>query len=360
MTKKKPVNIYKAAKTTTFYIFVVGILVAMLLPLYFIVSLSFLSTREAYRYPLPLVPAITSKFKLTHGERGYLLFVWDRTEKDYKSVLDTGDLQKMSEYMKYQLATPMTVEEIEQEIAKLETEDPVFFTHGRNLLHNYQTFFNVAGTGQAVPALIRSLQICALTILISITIGGMAGYAFARYMFKGRDALKFSVLFVRMFPGVAIALPMVIILAKTNFFGLELYDQPLGLSLVYSVGSIALTVWITASIFLGIPVDLEEAAQVFGATKTRAFLQVTLPLALPGLAAAAMYAFLGAWNETVAAIILTQFHPTFSVIVYQTVLGAVGQVNLAAAGGMVMALPAVIFTFFIRRYINQMWGGVTV
>jgi len=158
-----------------------------------------------------------------------------------------------------------------------------------------------------------------------------------------------------MYPGVAIALPMVIILANMGF-----YDRPIGLSLVYSVGSIALTVWITASIFLGIPVELEEAAQVFGATRFGAFMRVTLPLALPGLAAAAMYAFLGAWNETVSAIILTQFNPTFSVVVYQTLLGAVGQVNLAAAGGIVMALPAIVFTFLIRRYIRQMWGGITV
>ena len=105
---------------------------------------------------------------------------------------------------------------------------------------------------------------------------------------------------------------------------------------------------------------MEEAAQVFGATKIQAFLRITFPLALPGLAAAAMYAFLGAWNDTVAAIILTQFNPTFSVVVYQTLLGAVGEVNLAAAGGLAMAIPSLIFTFFIRRYINQMWGGVTV
>jgi len=188
----------------------------------------------------------------------------------------------------------------------------------------------------------------------------MAGYAFARYVFKGRNALKFSVLFVRMFPGVAIALPMVIILANTSVFGRTLYDEPLGLSLVYSIGSIGLTVWITASIFLGIPRSLEEAALVFGATKFQAFMRITFPLALPGLAAAAMYSFLGAWNEVVSAIILTQFKPTFAVVVYQTLVGATGQVNLAAAGGMAMALPAIIFTFFIRKYINQMWGGVTV
>jgi len=353
-TKKKPVNIAKAAKTTIFYIFVVGVMVALLLPIYFIISLSFLSTREAYTYPLPLVPALNTQFKLEHGKRGYLLSVYDRVEGGYESVLDTAEPEKMQVYLKSQLATPMTMEDIEQQIARLEAEDVVYFTRRRNLLGNYQTFFGVAGF-KALPALIRSLQICAMTIVISLSIGGMAGYAFARYAFKGKDLLKFSTLFVRMFPGVAIAIPMIKILVGMNF-----YDNPIGLSLVYSIGNIALTVWITASIFMGIPESLEEAAQVFGASKARAFLRVTLPLALPGLAAAAMYSFLGAWNETVSAIILTQFNPTFSVIVYQTVLGAVGQVNLAAAGGMAMAIPAVIFTFFIRKYIRQMWGGVTI
>ncbi len=355
MNKKTRRNIHRAAKRTTFYIFVTGVVIAMLLPIYFVVSLSFLSTREAYRYPLPLLPELKIHYKMTHGERGYLLSVYDQIDKEYQTVMDTQDLDKMSVYMKSQLGAPMSVSEIQQQIARLDTEDPIYFTRRKNLLYNYQTFFQVAGTGQAVPALIRSLEICAMTIVISLFIGGMAGYAFARYYFKGRNALKFSVLFVRMFPGVAIAMPMVIILVNMGF-----YDQPIGLSLVYSVGSIALTIWITASIFMGIPISLEEAAQVFGATKIQTFIRITLPLALPGLAACAMYAFLGAWNETVAAIILTQFNPTFSVVVYQTVLGAVGQVNLAAAGGIVMALPAVLFTFFIRRYIHQMWGGVTV
>ena len=355
MNEKQKKNIKKAAKQTSFYIFVTGLTIAFLFPLFFLVSLSFLSVREAYQYPLPLVPAMQTKFKAENSERGYLLSVYNQAANEYQTVQDTGDIEKLSEYMQYQLATNMEPEEIEQELVKLEHQEEVYFSHNKNLLSNYQTFFRVAGTGQAVPALIRSLQICAMTILLSLSIGGTAGYAFARYIFKGRDGLKFSVLFVRMFPGVAIALPMVIILANMGF-----YDKPIGLSLVFSVGSIALTVWITASVFMGIPVSLEEAAEVFGATKFQAFFRVTLPLAFPGLAAASMYAFLGAWNETVASLILTTFNPTFSVIVYQTVLGAVGQVNLAAAGGLVMALPAVIFTFFIRKYINQMWGGVTV
>lgn len=352
---KKPLNLAKLIRRTIFYLFITTLAVIIVLPVFFLVSLSFLSTREAYQYPLPLLPSLKAKYSLTHGERGYLLSVYDNFDGEYQTVLDTNDLEKMSVYMKTQIGAPTSISRLEEQITRLESgaEDPVYFQSPKNLLLNYDTFFKI--TRDAVPALVRSLQISALTIAISLSIGGMAGYAFARYLFAGRDALKFSVLFVRMFPGVAIALPMVIILANMGF-----YDRPIGLSLVYSVGSIALTVWITASIFMGIPVSLEEAAQVFGATKGQAFLRITLPLALPGLAAAAMYAFLGAWNETVSAIILTQFNPTFSVVVYQSLLGSVGQVNLAAAGGLVMAIPTVIFTFFIRRYIQQMWGGMTI
>nr|WP_211250140.1 ABC transporter permease subunit [Mesoaciditoga lauensis] len=229
----------------------------------------------------------------------------------------------------------------------------VSFSVPKNLLENYITFFKV--TTDAIPALIRSIEVALLTVTISLIIGGMAGYAFARYFFKGKNILKLSVLFVRMFPGISIAIPMVIILAGMGF-----YDKPIGLSLVYSIGQIGLTTWITASIFMGIPVELEEAAMIFGTTRTGAFLHITLPLAIPGLAASAMYAFIGSWSETAQAIVLTQFHPTFPVVVYQTLVGAKGLINLTAAGGMAMAIPAIIFTLIIRRYILQMWGGVTV
>ena len=331
----------------------ITIALTIILPVFFVVSLSFLSSHEAYSYPLPLLPSLTTKYELTYGERGYLLSVWERNEEAYVSVLDTGDLDKMSVYMEERLGTPVSIEEIEEQIAKLPSEDPVYFRKSVDLLHNYKKFFLI--TPEAGPAVIRSLQIAGLTIVISLAFGGMAGYAFARYIFAGKDLLRFSVLFVRMYPAIAIAVPMVIILASMGF-----YDRPIGLALVYSIGNIGLTTWITASIFMGIPESLEEAAQVFGATRLQAFIKATLPLALPGLAAAAMYAFLGAWNETVAAIILTQFNPTFPVVVYQSLVGATGQVNLAAAGGIVMALPAVLFTYFIRRYIQQMWGGVTI
>jgi len=346
-------TVSKFAKKTLFYIIITSIGIIIITPLYFLVSLSFLSSREAYQYPLPFVPAISSEFKLEKGDKGYMLSIYEKKDREYQNMIDTKDIEKMSRYMKLQLSVDVSIEELENYISKLDQQNEVYFKSYKALLHNYKTFFRI--TRDAVPALIRSLQVAGLTILISLSIGGMAGYAFARYFFTGKNALKVSVLFVRVFPAVAIAMPMVIILASIGF-----YDKPIGLSLVYSIRTIALTIWITASIFLGIPVELEEVALIFGATKLRTFINITLPLALPGIAACAMFAFIGAWNETVSAIILTQFNPTFSVVVYQSVLGAVDQVNLAAAGGILMAIPMVLFTLFIRKYINQMWGGAKI
>lgn len=359
-SKKRGTNLPKTIQKTVLYIIVVGITLIILTPVYFLISLSFLSTREAYQFPLPLVPSFTTEFAITHSEKhedGYVLYVYDKRMDEYESVLDTADIEKISTYMRSFLNTLMDDEEVSAQFAELENEldenGIAYFTHRRDIFQNYKVFFRI--TRDAIPALIRSLEVAAITVVISLTLGGSAGYAFARYEFKGRDGFKFGILFVRMFPAVAIALPMIIILANMG-----LYDKPLGLSLVYSVSSIGLTAWITASIFMGIPVSIEEAAQVFGATKLQAFIRMTFPLALPGLAASAMYAFLGAWNETVSAIMLTQFNPTFPVVVYQTLIGSSGQVNLVAAAGMAQAIPAVIFTLFIRKYINQMWGGMTV
>ncbi|OQY10471.1 MAG: ABC transporter permease [Marinitoga sp. 4572_148] len=269
-----------------------------------------------------------------------------------------GGMEDLVEQIKNEINKKnIEIERIERELKKYEEEfdklGTVHFTVPKKLLDNYVTFFRV--TSDAFPALIRSIEVAALTVLISLTIGGMAGYAFARYTFKGKNWLKLSVLFVRMFPGISIAMPMVVILINMGF-----YDKPIGLSLVYSVGQIGMTIWITASIFMGISVELEEAAMVFGTSRFGAFMKITLPLALPGLAASAMYAFIGSWSETAQAIVLTQFNPTFPVVVYQTLVGAKGLINLSAAGGISLALPAVVFTLIIRRYILQMWGGVRI
>lgn len=222
-------------------------------------------------------------------------------------------------------------------------------------LDNFHFFLTI--NPKIIPSIWRSIEVALTTILIALSIGGLAGYSFARFRFRGKNALKLSVLFVRMYPGVAVAIPMAVL-----FMRLGLYDTPfpIALALNYGVGNIGLTIWITASIFLGINEELEEQAMVLGLSRMGAFFRITLPLAAPGLAAAAIYTFIGAWNEVVIATLMTQFNPTLAAVTYHTVAAAAGALHLQSAGGAFMAFPALIFTFIIKRYIIQMWGGVRI
>ncbi len=354
MPRSLPASLANLARRTLLYVLVLGVAVVVLLPIYFLVALSFMSDYEVYQEkPLPLVPAFVHEFSLQRTAGGFQLSRVRDRGREAVPLMRSASAEALCTHIQRTANAHVAPEELQRMMAKLAPGEQVRFTRRKSLFANYATFFRVAGDRTAASVW-RSIATALATIAISLTIGSLAGYAFARYAFCGRHWLKVSVLFVRMYPGVAIALPMAVFLGHMG-----LYDRPLGLSLVYAVGQVGLSIWITASIFLSIPPELEEAAQVFGTSRAGAFWHVTLPLALPGLAACAMYAFIMAWNETLQAIVLTQSNPTFPVVVYQALVGeAKDMVNFAAAGGVAMALPAVLFTLLIRKYILRMWGAV--
>ena len=205
----------------------------------------------------------------------------------------------------------------------------------------------------AGPALKNSIIVSLYTILISLSLGSLAGYAIARYKFKGREQINVGLLIVRMFPTVGISIPMAVMLIKMG-----LYDTMLGLAFLYSIPNIALTSWITSSIFIGINKELEEASFVFGANSVQTFMKITLPMAFPAMAASSMYSFLTAWNDTISALILTNQNQTLALVVYKAIGTTSSGIQYAAAGSIVLIIPALVFTFIIRKYIGQMWGGV--
>ena len=358
-------KIYRSARTTTLYIVISGVAMALLFPIFFLFSFSLMSDYESYsEWPKPLIPSGSAEFRLSRveneeGESAYLLAIWNRSEGAFQpfgpesSTRSDSSLRKLSNFVRNYSNCELPPRRIRDLMDQADQDSEIRFTLNKGLLSNYRRFFSLySGAASSVAA---SLYTALLTIAISLSIGGMAGYAFARYIFKGKNLLKLSVLFVRMFPPVAVALPMVVILGRMG-----LYDRPAGLSLIYSVNQISLSIWITAGIFMGIPKSLEEAALIFGTSRVGAFFRVTLPLAVPGLAACAMYSFIYSWNEVINALILTQFNPTLPVVVYRSLLGANAQVHLIAAGSVAQAVPAIVFTLFIRKYILQMWGGVKV
>src|SRR5262249_51279077 len=158
-------------------------------------------------------------------------------------------------------------------------------------------FLTTRGVGVSV---LNSLIVGVLTLLMSLLLGTPAGYALARYTFRGRDAFQVLILLTRAFPIAILSVPLTV-----TFINWGLYDTLWAVALVHTALALPISVLLTASVFVRVPVDLEEAALALGCTPLAAFIRVALPLALPGLAAASLFAFVTSWNEVFAAVILT-------------------------------------------------------
>ncbi|MGF9761610.1 carbohydrate ABC transporter permease [Microvirga sp. 0TCS3.31] len=198
-------------------------------------------------------------------------------------------------------------------------------------------------------ALVNSLIAAGLTVLFSVLLGAPAGYALARYSFRGQNAYRLLVLLTRAFPLAILALPLTV-----SFIRLGLYDTPFGVSLIHTVLALPFAALVTQSLFMGIPREYEEAAWVFGCTRFQAFMKVVLPLALPGLAATAIFAFVISWNEVFAASILTVRERTLTAYLLRIL--AESPLHYRFAGGFILIIPSVFFIFAVRRYLFAVWG----
>lgn len=207
-------------------------------------------------------------------------------------------------------------------------------------------FINFQGVGWA---LWNSILVALLTMVMSIGIGAPAGYALSRFDFPGKEAFRFLVLMTRAFPLPLLALPLAVMFIRT---GLD--DTAIGLAIVHTTLALPFAVLITFSLFSGIPVELEEAAWTLGCTRWQAFRKVILPLALPGIAASAVFAFTISWNEVFAAAVLTIENRTLTAFLLQSL--NVSPPYLKFAGGAALVVPALIFIFAVRKYLFAMWG----
>jgi multiple sugar transport system permease protein len=208
------------------------------------------------------------------------------------------------------------------------------------------TFLQVEGVLQAFA---NSLITAGLTVVFSILLGAPAGYALARYTFAGQDAFRILILLTRAFPLAILALPLTV-----SFIRLGLYDTTLGVSLIHTVLALPFAALVTQSIFMGLPREYEEAAWVFGCTRWQAFRAVLLPLALPGLAATAIFAFVISWNEVFAASVLTVRQRTLTA--YLLAVLSESPLHYRFAGGLLLIVPSVAFIFAVRRYLFAVWG----
>jgi multiple sugar transport system permease protein len=215
-------------------------------------------------------------------------------------------------------------------------------------LENIQFFLGAAGV---VDAFWRSVIVGLLTMALALGIGIPAGYAIARFAFRGKDGYRLVILATRAFPVVILSIPLAVIYRQ-----LGINDSILGVAFMHTTLALPFAILITSSVFVSVPRELEEAAQTLGCSPARAFLRVSLPLALPGLAAAAIFTWVLSWNDVFAAAILTLRNPTLPARILSSLTQAPLHFQFAAA--FIMLVPSLVVIFVIRRYLLGLWGRV--
>jgi len=142
----------------------------------------------------------------------------------------------------------------------------------------------------------NSLILAAGTIAVTLPLGSLAAYGFARWVFRGKELLLFLFIFALTVPGL-----VNLIAVYALFSSVGLLNTYQGLILVYSAGAIPVTTWLMRAYLQTVPVELEEAAMIDGCTRMGALVRVTLPVSAPGLAAAALLVFVNVWHEFIVA-----------------------------------------------------------
>ena len=212
------------------------------------------------------------------------------------------------------------------------------------------------GLGGSIPVLQygqNSIVIALVATAFSVTVGTLAGYAFSRFSFRGKNALFLGFMLGRAIPGIALSLPLFVLFARAG-----LSDTIQGMILIYTALNIPFTAWLMDGFFRAIPEELDDAARIDGCSYWGAFWRVALPLALPGAAAAAIFAFLTCWNEFALASVITRTPKsrTFPPALFEFTGQFVSDWRGMTAMAVLMLIPAVIFVAIIQR---QLMEGLT-
>jgi ABC-type glycerol-3-phosphate transport system permease component len=239
--------------------------------------------------------------------------------------------------------------------ASLAPESTMFGSTGLSthlVLDHYRALF--ADHRFQVPIL-NSLWVASWTTFLSVGLGSVSAYALARLDFPGRRALLGAVLAVSMFPQVAIVPPLYAFLRSVR-----LINTYPGLVLPYLTFAMPLSVWLLTSFFRKLPIELEQAARMDGASRLRAFWEVTLPLSLPGLVTTGIITFIYCWNEFLFALAFTVSRDRYTVPVALALFRGQHRVpwgEIFAASVVASAPVAALVLVFQRRIVQGLTAG---
>ena len=198
----------------------------------------------------------------------------------------------------------------------------------------------------------NSLFVSISTVLLALVVGFLAAVTLARVKFRGRRSFLLLVAVAQMAPFEALLIPMFLAIKDWG------YNWVPTLVIIYFIFTLPFTIWSLRGFVGGIPVDLEEAAMVDGASRFGAFVRVTLPLLAPGLVATSIFCFITAWNEFLYAYTFMSETQNYTLPVwlvsFRTFLGTDWGATMAAST--LFTLPVLIFFLLVQR---RMVGGLT-
>ena len=211
------------------------------------------------------------------------------------------------------------------------------------MLDNYATVFQ----GKFLRALSNSAITATTTTVVSLLLGVPAAYALSRGRFRHDSAISLWSLSTRMAPPIAFGIPFFLIYKQLDWI-----DTLQGLVIVYLTFNLSLVMWMMRTFLDGIPLALEEAAYIDGASIVGTFWRVTLPLCAPGLATTAIFCFLLSWNDFFYSLVLTRSAAVTAPVAIVNFMNYESWEwgKISAAGSMIM-LPVVVFSLLVRKYL---------
>lgn len=221
---------------------------------------------------------------------------------------------------------------------------------------NYKLILTGDAHSLFIPALVNSLVVCLVATLISVVLAMFAAYAIARLEFPGKKLILTTALAVSIFPVISLVTPL-----YNLWRAVGLFDTQIGLIIPYLSLTLPLSIWIMSAFFKQIPWEMEQAAQVDGATSWQAFRKVIVPLASPGVFTTAIITFFTAWNDFVFAISLTseRARTVPAALAFFTGASQFEQPTGAiAAAAVIVTIPVVILVLvFQRRIVSGLTSG---
>jgi multiple sugar transport system permease protein len=205
--------------------------------------------------------------------------------------------------------------------------------------------------------LVTTMTVAVVATAISLFASVLAAYAIQRLRFRGSNYVGLAIYLAYLVPPSILFIPL-----ATMVFKLGLYDSPMALILTYPTFLIPFCTWLLIGYFKSIPYELEECALIDGATRLQILWRITLPLAVPGLISAGIFAFTLSWNEFIYALAFIQSSEKKTVpvaILTQLVEGDVYHWGSLMAGALLGSIPVAIFySFFVEYYVSSLTGAV--